>query len=139
MVDALVGHMLMPPVSRYMTMHPHAIGPDEKLSSARRLMRATGVHHLPVMHDDELVGVISDRDLFPLTSLRDVAVGDTMSEPVVTVTAQTPLDEVLAVMDRERCGSVVIVGPRGVEGIFTVTDALRAFSDVLRRNVENQP
>jgi len=132
--------MLMPPVSRYMTMHPHAIGPHEKLSSARRLMRNTGIHHLPVMHDEELVGVISDRDLFPLNSLRDVAVGDTMSEPVVTVKSEMPLDEVIDLMEREKCGSVVVIGARGgVEGIFTVTDALRAFRDVLRRSVENEP
>ena len=130
----------MPPVSRYMTMHPHAIGPHEKLSSARRLMRNTGIHHLPVMHDDELVGVISDRDLFRLNTLRDISVGDTMSEPVVTVCGETPLDEVIGLMERERCGSVVVVGASGgVEGIFTVTDALRAFRDVLRRNVENVP
>jgi acetoin utilization protein AcuB len=131
--------MLMPPVSRYMTMHPYSIGPHEKLSSARRLMRSAGIHHLPVMHDEELVGVISDRDLYPLNSLRDVSVGDTMSEPVITVMSQTPLDEVLTLMENQKCGSVVVVGAAGIEGIFTVTDALRAFSDVLRRNVENQP
>ncbi len=33
--DAQIRAMLIPPVSRYMTMHPHAIGPHEKLSSGR--------------------------------------------------------------------------------------------------------
>jgi len=124
-----------------MTMHPFAIGPHEKLSSARRLMRTRGIHHLPVMHDEELVGVISDRDLYPLSSLRvadNVTVGDTMSTPVVSVESQTPLDRVIDVMERERCGSVVVLGACGIVGIFTVTDALRAFGDVLRRSVENK-
>ena len=129
----------MPPVARYMTTHPYAIGPHEKLSSARRLMRIRGIHHLPVMQNDELIGVISDRDLSPLLSLRDVTVGDTMSTPVVKVESQTPLDQVIDAMEHDRCGSVVVVGPPGVIGIFTVTDALRAFADILRRNVENVP
>ncbi|MEO8549509.1 MAG: CBS domain-containing protein, partial [Kofleriaceae bacterium] len=57
------GGMLMPPVSRYMTSNPHRIGSHDRLDDARSLMTLHGIHHLPVVDDDCLVGIVSDRDL----------------------------------------------------------------------------
>lgn len=131
--------MLMPPVKRYMTTHPYAIAPTEKLSSARHLMATRDIHHLPVMDSDSLVGIVSDRDLFPVHPLHDITVRELMSEDVAHVRADTPMDEVIDLMERRRCSSVVVVGEEGIEGIFTVSDALRALGDLLRRNVEEVP
>ena len=130
--------MLMPPVSRYMTTHPYAIGPHEKLSSARHLMATRDIHHLPVMERDELVGIVSDRDLHPVHPLHDVTVGELMTEDVAHVAPDTPMDEVIDLMERRRCSSVVVTGAHGIEGIFTVSDALRALGDLLRRGVEER-
>ena len=129
----------MPPVSRYMTTHPYAISPGDKLSSARHLMATRDVHHLPVLDGDDLVGVVSDRDLHPIHPLHDITVGELMTHEVAHVWPQTPLDEVVDLMQRKRCSSVVVLGTSGVEGIFTTNDALRALGDLLRRTVENVP
>ena len=129
----------MPPVSRYMTSRPYAIGPREKLSSARHLMASHDIHHLPVMEREELVGIVSDRDLHPVHPLHDITVAELMTEDVAACRPETPLDQVLDLMERRDCSSIVVVGPCGVEGIFTVNDALRALADVLRRTVEEQP
>ncbi|HEY5921221.1 MAG TPA: CBS domain-containing protein [Kofleriaceae bacterium] len=129
----------MPPVSRYMTTQIVAIEPREKLSSARHLMATCDIHHLPVLERDELVGIISDRDLHPVHPLHDITVGELMTEDVARVRPETPIDEVLDLMERRKCSSVVVMGSKGVAGIFTVSDVLRAFGDVLRRTVEEQP
>ncbi len=131
--------MLMPPISRYMTTHPYAIDPREKLSSARHLMATRDIHHLPVMERDQLVGIISDRDLHPVHPLHDVTVGELMTEDVAHVRPDTPMDEVIDMMERRKISSVVVVGADGIEGIFTVNDAIRALGDLLRRNVEGLP
>jgi acetoin utilization protein AcuB len=131
--------MLMPPVSRYMTLHPYAIASGEKLSSARHLMATRDIHHLPVLDRDELVGIVSDRDLYPVHPLHDITVGELMTQDVAHCAADTPLDEALDLMERRGCSSVVVTGTHGIEGIFTVHDALRALADVLRRTVEDQP
>jgi len=122
-----------------MTSHPYAIEPREKLSSARYLMATRAIHHLPVVEHDELVGIISDRDLHPVHPLHDTTVRELMTEDVARVGPETPMDEVIDLMERRRCSSVVVMGAGGVEGIFTVNDALRALADVLRRTVEVQP
>jgi acetoin utilization protein AcuB len=131
--------MLMPPVSRYMTMHPFAIGPRDSLSSARRLMATQHVHHLPVIDHDRLVGILSDHDVYPVHPLHDIRVADTMTEVVLAVPPDAPLDEVLGQMEARACGSAVVIGARGIEGIFTTHDALRALGDLLRRTVEDEP
>lgn len=131
--------MLMPPISRYMTTHPYAVDPREKLSSARHLMATRDIHHLPVMEREQLVGIISDRDLHPVHPLHDITVGELMTEDVAHVSPDTPMDEVVDLMERRKCSSVVVLGANGVEGIFTVNDALRALGDLLRRNVEGMP
>jgi len=44
------------------TLHPVTCGPDEDLDSAFRLMREHEVQHLPVIEDEEVIGVISLAD-----------------------------------------------------------------------------
>jgi acetoin utilization protein AcuB len=121
--------MVMPPVSEFMTPNPYAIGSDEDLASARSLMQINRIHHLPVVDDDVLVGILCDRDLLPYIS-RD-RVRDVMTRDVATVSSNASLGEVLNLMEAGRVGSVVIAGELGIEGIFTVTDALRVFAQLL--------
>jgi hypothetical protein len=47
----------------YMALKPVSIHPDEPLSEALALMIEHGIHHLPVVEDGQLVGILSDRDL----------------------------------------------------------------------------
>lgn len=121
-----------------MTRHPLAIGAHEKLSLARAVMRREDIHHLVVLEDEKLVGIISDRDLHPIHPLHDGTVADAMTAPVVTVDRDTKLAEAVDVMQERECSSVIIVGDEGMEGIFTTSDALRALGDLLRIT-EDQP
>ena len=84
--------MWTPPVSRYMTPHPRVLSPDDKLSAVRILMHEHHVHHLPVVEDQILVGILSDRDLVLMNTFED-RVRDAMTRDVASVTKETPLDE----------------------------------------------
>lgn len=50
-------------VTGYMTPDPVTIGPDISIRSAADRMLEHGVHHVPVLEDDALVGVITTTDL----------------------------------------------------------------------------
>jgi len=122
--------MIIPPVSRYMTKSPHVVGPRDRLTKARSLMRRNQIHHLPVVDSEaRLVGIVSDRDF---GAMNDKVV-DAMTHDVVTVDANATLDEVVALMQTGRINSVVVTGKAGIEGIFTATDAVRALGDLLER------
>ncbi|SRR6266511_1663739 len=53
-------------VADYMTGTPVTVGPEEDVEVAARRMAALGVRHLPVVDGDQLVGVLSMRDLLTL-------------------------------------------------------------------------
>lgn len=130
--------MLIPPVSRYMTVHPEVVAPSTSIADALAMMRDRHFHHLPVVERGTLVGVVSERDLHMLEAVcrvdpHETAVREAMTRQIVKVAPTTPLDDVAALMNERRCGSVVVATSDDLIGIFTATDALTALADVLDR------
>ena len=130
--------MVMPSVSRYMTKQPWTIRQTATLADAHRTMREHNIRHLPVVEGNDVVGMVSQRDLHLLETIADfpldaVNVDEAMTARPFIVTGDTALDEVLDIMTEHKYGSVIVVGRDGVEGIFTAVDACRVLSDVLRR------
>jgi acetoin utilization protein AcuB len=132
--------MLMPPVSRFMTVRPVTVECGSTIAVARRMMKAHGIRHLPVLGDGQLVGIVSDHDLQLLenTAKLDpevVRVDQAMVPNPFIVTGDTALDEITEIMAEHKYGSVIVMGRDGVEGIFTAVDACHALATILRRAV----
>ncbi|NLD71015.1 MAG: CBS domain-containing protein [Limnobacter sp.] len=126
------------PVEEFTTPNPITATEDMSIDEVLHLMSEHGVRHLPVVRDDEVVGVISDRDLRLARGLSDehkfqVRAGDIMSAEPVAVTADMPLDDVAFTMSDRKIGSVIVNERDGtLLGIFTVTDALNALIEITR-------
>jgi acetoin utilization protein AcuB len=124
-----VGHV--PRVYSYMTPSPHTIGRTQTLASAAELMHKHHVRHLPVLDGGTLVGVVSDRDLRLVESIRGTDPKTTMVEEAMTqdpffVLADAPLRDVATQMVEHKYGSAIVTERGHVVGIFTTIDALRA-------------
>ncbi len=124
-------------IERFMTRSPHAISARHTLAQAHQAMRERGIRHLPVLEEGRLVGVVSQRDLYLLETLRGVDVGrelveEAMSDEPYVVGPDAPLEEVAEAMATRRHGSAIVVEQSVVVGIFTSTDALRALAALLR-------
>ncbi len=135
------GMKTIPTVQRYMTTCPHTIGNEQSLQKAHDLMREYGVRHLPVMHGNRLVGVVSDRDVAIITSLDDVnpeliTVEDAMTSDVLSVGPDAALDEVASLMAERKAGSVVVEQNNKVVGIFTTVDGMLALAELLRSRLK---
>lgn len=50
-------------VEEYLSTEVVTVAPDADLSTAAELMTAHGISHLPVVADDQIVGIVSDTDL----------------------------------------------------------------------------
>lgn len=129
--------MLMPDIKRYMTREPYTITSTESLARARAYMTEHQIRHLPVVDGDQVVGVISERDIAVLAAIRGIdlqriEIARVMEAPLV-VWGEELLDEVSARMADEKRDCVVVRGGLGLVGIFTAVDALRALTDVSRR------
>jgi acetoin utilization protein AcuB len=125
-------------VQEFMTVGPIVVGVSQTLADAHRIMRERSIRHLPVVDGGALVGVVSQRDLYLLETLRGVdpgteTVDEAMTADPFTVAPDAPLEEVAAEMARRKVGSAVVLDRGSVIGVFTTTDALRALSALLRR------
>jgi acetoin utilization protein AcuB len=124
-------------IDQWMTADPCCVQRDEPLRNAHRLMRMRKIRHLPVLQGEQLVGLVSERDLFLLETVRSVKpekepVEEAMTERPYAVAPTAKVREVVEEMLARRYGSAVVVDRGRVVGIFTRADALRALRDLLR-------
>jgi acetoin utilization protein AcuB len=130
-----------------MTPNPVTVSPHARVAEAWDLMRELDIRHLPVVHDGELVGMVSDRDVAYLDLARLLVpagadglqrqlatpVVNVMSSDVVFVEPDTALSEVIELMLERKIGAVPVVnsGSREVVGIVSYIDVLGAVQDLL--------
>src|SRR5690606_26883372 len=118
---------------------PESIDEALSLDDAKDRMFALGVRHLPVLHDGQLVGIVSQRDVAVAEALATV---ETANIPVKQIMTAVPftcgpnahVEAVAREMAAHRYGSAVVVDPdhpSKVVGLFTTTDALRALAEIV--------
>ena len=121
-----------------MTLSPQTTRPDASLREAVALMNQGGNRQLPVVVDDVLVGILTDRDVrlmvnSPLTSsdalerirlLDNYTVADCMTRDPVTITPDTPIYRVAQLLGIYKFGAFPVVEDGVLLGIITVTDLL---------------
>jgi acetoin utilization protein AcuB len=123
-------------IESFMTRSVYTIGTKSPLAEAHRLMNEHAIRHLPVLEGGRLIGMLSQRDLHLIETLKDVdpkevLVEEAMSQDAYTVGPEASLEEVAREMALHKYGSAVVVRGGQVLGIFTTTDALRALDTVL--------
>jgi CBS domain-containing protein len=126
----------VPVIADFMTPAPHVIAPDAPLPRAQALMREHAVRHLPVMRGEQLVGIVSDRDIALVQCVTrrgadEFFVRDAMTRDPYVAAQDTPLTKVAREMVDRKIGSAVVLEGTRVAGVFTVTDALEALIEVL--------
>lgn len=124
-----------------MTPFPYSIEIGDHVAKAKALMKEHDIRHLPVTKDGELTGIVSDRDLQwviamvasnRLSSEEDITVGEIYQKDVYKADLEERCDFVLENMAERHIGSTLITKHGKLVGIFTSTDACRAFADHLR-------
>ena len=98
-------------------------------------MRMHQIHHLVVVHDSQIVGIITERDLGskhgqPVREGRFVR--DLMTPAVITVASDVTVREAANIMRGHRAGSLPVVDDGKLVGIVTVWD----FLDLIGRGAE---
>lgn len=109
---------------------------SESVLTAYRRMLENDIRHLPVVEDDQLLGVLFKSDLkliesLPAETVERIPVADMMVTEFYTVHPDEALDVAAREMSKLKYGSALVVDGGKVTGVFTTTDALRALSDSL--------
>lgn len=129
------------PVSQVMTPRPLTISPSANLAEAATTMQTGRVKRLPVIHQNQLVGILTDGEVCrALPAIHEgltpwefaVRAGSTqvrqaMRFPVLTVEEQSSLKTAIEMMVERRIGGVPVVNEDGLlSGMLTLTDVLKA-------------
>jgi nucleotide-binding universal stress UspA family protein len=117
-------------VGAWMTHNPVIATLDDKLSAIEAKMREGDFRTVPVIKDDVVVGIITDRDLRRLTGMLDATkVKDAMTENVITVTVNTPIHEAARLLRQRKIGGLPVVEDGKLAGMITITDVLEALTE----------
>ncbi len=114
-----------------MTKDPRSIDASASVVEAARLMRDADIGSLPITDDEQLVGMITDRDITTrvvaeATDPSTTSVGDVYSGDLISVEPDNDLEEAVQLMARHQVRRLPVVESGRLVGIIAQADiALR--------------
>src|SRR5215831_14087956 len=126
-------------VREMMSKDIEVVDRNDTLLAVEERMAAKQLRHLPVLEQGDIVGIVTQRDLFKAAMsstmgygdkaqqayLRSVRVKEIMVYPVVTVSPGTSVAEAADMMINKGIGCLPVVDDQRLIGIVTKTDLLR--------------
>jgi acetoin utilization protein AcuB len=125
-------------VADWMTESVLAVETFDSIAIARQLMAKHRVNQLPVLDNDNLVGLVTDRDIrdaYPTSMMihrgeeidrfaEKITVEEVMTHDLFIVRPETPLAKAVGLLRRHRIGSLPVVKNKNLVGIITRSDIL---------------
>ena len=121
-----------------MTKDVATLDSNDELALADDVMRLGRIRHMPVVDEQsgELVGIVSQRDLFRGALVRvlgwgetgirrvmkTIAVKEVMSNDAITTTGDTPIRNAANLMLDHKIGCLPVIDEGGLVGILTESD-----------------
>ena len=118
------------------------ISPDAKVLDALNLMAEKGLGALVVFDQNDIVGIISERDYARKVILKgrhshDTKVRDIMTAPVYGVHLETTADECMALMTDKHIRHLPVCKDGKLAGVISIGDVVKAIIDQQKVTIEN--
>ncbi len=133
----------MPSIGSVMTPFPYFVDADSSVAEIEGLMAEHKIRHVPVQQKGEVVGIVSERDLhhlvarsMPQSQKATMRARDVMVDEPYIVGFDTPLNQVVAEMEKRHIGSTLVLHHDKLAGILSVTDVCRILAEVLDAEFE---
>jgi len=132
-------------VKDVMTIQVVTVSPEASFSEAMEIIRQKGIRRLPVVKDQRVVGIITEKDLLSAspsqattldvweltTLLSKLKVKQIMRKDVVHVHPNTPIEDAAKIMSDKKIGSLVVLEEERLVGIITESDIFKVFINML--------
>ena len=130
-------------VNDLMSDAPEVVSPDAHLHDVLITVNRAGYRQLPVVTNDRLVGIITDRDIRLVTNspvvgaqadlvretvLDGVRVDDCMTPDPECVSSNTPLHEVADLLSLNKFGAMPVVDDGKLVGMISYIDFLKHYA-----------
>jgi CBS domain-containing protein len=128
-----------------MTSEVTTLQRNDSLSIADDVMRLGRIRHLPVLDEDgQLVGILSQRDLFRGSLARALGYGahaqqkllgqlvvkEVMTNDPLTIGPDAPVAEAARLMLERKVGCLVVVQDGRLAGLLTESDFVKRFAEL---------
>ncbi|WP_040928483.1 CBS and ACT domain-containing protein [Nosocomiicoccus massiliensis] len=126
-------------VSRIMTKDVKTLSPKDTINDALNLINEHHIRHIPIVEDEEVVGLVTDKDInLALPSILNTHSETTIHHPLedimktrVMFTSPRDFVEELAVDFLEfDVGAICVIQSKKLVGIITQTDIMEAFIEI---------
>ena len=131
-------------VKDVMTRKVVYISPDTTIAHAADMMREQKLHRLPVIENDQLVGLVTEGTIAEASPskatslsiyemnylLNKTKVGDVMIRDVVTISQFASLEDATYLMLKNKIGILPVVDNEQLYGVITDRDIFKAFLEV---------
>jgi acetoin utilization protein AcuB len=138
-------------VKEYMTSDPVAVDEDFSILEAAELMKKRKVRRFPVLRGDQLIGIVTDRDLRSAAPsqvvsfdaqerelmpelhslLSGITIKEVMSRDVITIRPEETIVAAAQLMLEHRMSGIPVVDAQGrLQGIITETDIFKVLVDL---------
>jgi CBS domain-containing protein len=117
-----------------MTSEPRTIDAGQSVAYAAKMMRDEDVGLAPIVEDDKLIGMLTDRDIAVRVvaegrNPNEVTVGEVASKQVVTIDPQQDLAEALRIMAKHQVRRLPVEEDGRLVGIVAQADVAREGDD----------
>ncbi len=135
-----------------MTRKPATVGPNDNIETVRIIFEKHGFHHVPVVEDGKLVGMVSYtdylrviRDLFDNVQeqrtnqklLHAILAKDVMTEHLICLAPSDTIEDALRVFKTNHFHAVPVVeGDRHLVGIVSTYDLIKVLERVLAPDID---
>ncbi len=118
------------------------ISPDAMVLDALKLMASKGIGALVVFENDDVVGILSERDYARKVILKgrqsqDTTVHDIMTAPVYGVHHETTAEECMALMTDKHIRHLPVCKEGKLAGIISIGDVVKAIITQQKVTIEN--
>lgn len=126
------------------------VQPEDTLADARTLMTDNRIHHIPVVEDGRLAGLVTLTNVLAATDsfLRDqtnrihaseILVRDVMVIDVATVDVNAGLRQAALFLEKHQIGCLPVMDDHELVGIITDTDFVAVAINLLEQIEETEP
>jgi len=116
----------------------HSCTPDDTLADVSQLMVGHNIGSLIVMQDDDMVGIITERDILRACAanrgpLEFLKVADRMTRCPVVASPNDEVADIMCIMTERRIRHVPVVERGRLVGLVSIGDTVKAQHDELCR------
>lgn len=122
-----------------------SVSPDMPIHDVLAMFKKEHIRRAPVIKNGKLVGIVSEKDLLNASPsdvstlsvweinylLSKITIKRVMTPKVITVDADTPIEEAARIMADNKIGGMPVLNNGKVAGIITETDLFKVFLELM--------